>query len=66
MLSIAKALVGGALAGLASLQAALPDGVTQSEGIGVAIATLLGLGLVYAVPNRQSPALPAGPQDDEA
>jgi hypothetical protein len=63
-MSILKAITGGLLAGLASLQAALPDGVTQSEALGVAIAALLGLGIVYAVPNRTTPPLPEGPQDD--
>lgn len=64
-MSILKAITGGLLAGLASLQAALPDGLTDSEKVGVAIATLLGLGIVYAVPNRQTPPLPQGPQDDQ-
>lgn len=47
----AKAIVGAAVAGLSSLQAAMNDGLTAQEGIGAAIATLLALGVVWAVPN---------------
>jgi hypothetical protein len=52
MLRYAKAVVGALLAGLASLQAALPDGVTGEEWVAVAVATLAALGAVWAVPNR--------------
>ncbi|MFI6329846.1 hypothetical protein ACIBBG_16285 [Micromonospora chersina] len=49
----AKAIVGGAVAGLTALGTALADNhVTPSEWVGVAIATLAALGIVYAVPNR--------------
>lgn len=57
MLGYAKALIAAALAGLASAQAALPDGITQAEWVAIAIATLSGLGIVAAVPNR--PPTPA-------
>ena len=49
----AKAIVGGLLAGLGALGTALVDNtVTPAEWVGVATATLAGLGIVYAVPNR--------------
>lgn len=47
----AKAIVGALVAGLSSLQAALDDGLTAQESIGAAIAALLALGVVWAVPN---------------
>ncbi|MEV0425380.1 hypothetical protein [Micromonospora sp. NPDC050495] len=52
----AKAIVGGAVAGLTALGTALADDrVTASEWVGVAVATLAALGIVYAVPNRPAP-----------
>jgi hypothetical protein len=52
MTKYAKAIVGAAVAGLTSLQAALDDGgITAQEGVTAAIATLVALGLVWAVPN---------------
>lgn len=48
-----KAVVAGLLAGLGALGTALVDNtVSPAEWVGVASATLAGLGLVYAVPNR--------------
>lgn len=47
----AKAIVGALVAGLASLQAAVDDGLTAKEAIGAGIALLLALGVVWAVPN---------------
>lgn len=49
----AKAITGSLVAGLASAQQALlDDGVISSaEGVGIAIATLTALALVWAVPN---------------
>lgn len=47
----AKSIVGALVAGLSSLQAAMGDGLTAQEGIGAAIAALLALGVVWAVPN---------------
>jgi hypothetical protein len=53
----AKALIGAVVAGLASLQQALDDGVVNpQEGTGVAIAFLSGLALVWAVPNKDPEA----------
>ncbi len=50
----AKALVAAGLAGLGALGTALVDNqVSSAEWVGVASATLAGLGLVYAVPNRR-------------
>jgi hypothetical protein len=48
-----KAIVGGLVSGLTSLQIALPDGVSSYEWISVALAVLAGAGLVYAVPNKE-------------
>ncbi len=49
----AKAIVGALLAGLGALGTALADNqVTTVEWVGVAVATLGALGIVYAVPNR--------------
>jgi hypothetical protein len=46
-----KAVAGSLLAFLASLQAATDDGIAAGEWIAAAIAALLALGVVYAVPN---------------
>ena len=49
----AKAVIGGAVAGLTALGTALADDkVTTGEWVGVAVATLAALGIVYAVPNK--------------
>ncbi|WP_198940591.1 hypothetical protein [Micromonospora sp. CB01531] len=49
----AKAIVGGLVAGLTALGTALADNqVTTVEWVGVAVATLAALGIVYAVPNQ--------------
>lgn len=48
----AKAIVGAIVAGLTAAQAALDDGgITEAEGVGIAIATFAALALVWAVPN---------------
>lgn len=53
----AKALIGAIVAGLASLQQALDDGVVNAqEGTGVGIAFLSGLALVWAIPNKDPEA----------
>lgn len=54
----AKALTGSLVAGLASAQQALlDDGVISSaEGVGIAIATLTALALVWAIPNTDPQA----------
>lgn len=50
----AKAITGAAVAGLTALGTALADDrVTTFEWVGVAVATLAALGLVYAVPNKR-------------
>jgi hypothetical protein len=55
----AKAFVGAAVAGLGTLATALADDhVTAAEWVGVATATLVALGVVWAVPNRPAPAAP--------
>lgn len=69
MLVYLKAILAGTIAGLSYAQAASDGGITQAEGIGIALATLVGLGVVGTVPNKQ--VRPAGdledaPQDDEA
>lgn len=52
MLSYLKALVGAAVAGLGTLSQALDDnGVTAQEWVGVAIATLTALAVVWGTPN---------------
>ncbi|MFE9955822.1 hypothetical protein [Micromonospora sp. NPDC005299] len=49
----AKAVVGGLVAGLTAFGTALADDrVTNAEWVGVGLATLAALGLVYAVPNK--------------
>jgi len=55
----AKAVVAALIAGLASAQQAL-DGnndIDGSEWIAVALATLVGLGAVFAIPNRDPQAM---------
>lgn len=56
-----KALVGGLVAGLATLGTAMTDDkITTAEWVGVAVATLGALGIVYATPNRETEAEPEG------
>jgi hypothetical protein len=58
---VAKAIAGGLVAGLTSLQTALDDGgVTAVEWVSAGIAALVGLGIVWAVPNQQ-PSTPTTP-----
>jgi hypothetical protein len=60
----AKALIGAVVAGLASAQQALDDGViSPAEGVGIAGAVFAGLVLVFSVPNKDSGAEPE-PADD--
>lgn len=48
-----KAIVGGLVAGLTALGTAMTDGtVSTAEWVGIAVATLGALGIVYATPNR--------------
>lgn len=51
-----KAITGAVVACLSYLQPAIDDGLTQSEGIGAAIAFLTGLAVVWAIPNRDPQA----------
>ncbi len=53
----AKAIVASLTAGLTALGTALADDtVTRLEWVGVAVALLGALGLVYAVPNKPASA----------
>lgn len=51
----AKAITGAIVAGLASAQQALLDdsAISSAEGVGIAIATLTALALVWAIPNGE-------------
>ena len=46
-----KSLVGGLTAGISFAIPVVDDGVLPSEGLGIVLAFLVGLGVVYAVPN---------------
>jgi hypothetical protein len=46
-----KAITGAVIAGLTSLQASLEGGLTAAESITAAIAALVALGAVWAIPN---------------
>ena len=46
-----KSLVGGLTAGISFAIPVVDDGVLPSEGLGIALAFIGGLGVVYAVPN---------------
>ena len=46
-----KSLVGGLTAGISFAIPVVDDGVLPSEGLGIALAFIVGLGSVYAVPN---------------
>ena len=53
--SIAKAILAALAAGTAAAVTAAQDGtLTTGEGVTVALAVLGALGVVYAVPNKQS------------
>lgn len=55
-----KAITGAVVTGLGTMQVAYADNViTQQEWVGIAIATLVALGAVWAVPNRPAAAGPA-------
>jgi hypothetical protein len=47
-----KSLVGALVAALAFAIPVVDDGVTLSEALGILLAGLTGLGVVYAVPNK--------------
>jgi len=50
--TIAKAIAAGVTAFSGALATALPDGVTASEWVTIAVATVLATMAVYQVPNR--------------
>ncbi|MEU4165571.1 hypothetical protein AB0F46_01635 [Streptomyces sp. NPDC026665] len=53
---IAKAIVSGIAAGAAAAGTAVQDGIiTGPEGLTIVLAVLAGLGLTWAVPNKQQP-----------
>jgi hypothetical protein len=47
----AKAITAAVVAFLTALGVALPDGITPPEWVAVALATVVALGAVWAVPN---------------
>lgn len=58
-----KSLIGALVAGLSSLYQALDNEVvTSQEWVAVAMATLVGLAAVFAIPNRD----PRGTHQDES
>ena len=59
----AKAVVGAILAGLGALATALTDGITATEWVLVAIATLGSFGMVWATKNSDPPAAPLNVPD---
>ena len=61
----AKAIVAAAIAGLSALAPALDGGITSAEATIIAVATLTGLGLVFAVPNKAPAGRPADPELSE-
>lgn len=48
----AKALVGGVVTAATAYQLAVADGITAAEWGSVAVAFLVGTGLVAAIPNK--------------
>lgn len=52
-MNYAKAIVGALIAGLSAISTGLADGsLSPQEYVTAAIAFLIGLGVVYAVPNK--------------
>ena len=47
----AKALAGGAVAAIAFATPVVDDGLVASEVLGIVSAFLIGLGVVYRIPN---------------
>lgn len=48
----AKSVLAGLIAGCSAAIPMVDDGLTASEGLGIVLAFLTGLGIVYAVPNK--------------
>lgn len=56
MLAYAKALAAGLISGLSALSAALASsGVSSQEWVTIALAFVIGTGIVAAVPNKTTP-----------
>lgn len=51
VLDYAKAIAGGLVASLTAAIPVVDDGLTPSEGLGIALAFIVGTGIVAAVPN---------------
>lgn len=54
MKQYAKSLLGGAIAAISFAIPCVDDGLVGSEVLGIVLAGLTGLGVVYAVPNKPS------------
>lgn len=54
-MTIAKAITAALIAALGALAAAAGDGISVQEGLTAAVAGLVALGGVWAVPNRTLP-----------
>lgn len=52
---ISKAIAGGLVGGISFAIPVVDDGVMPSEALGIALAFLLGLGIVYAAPRNAPP-----------
>lgn len=50
----AKSLLAGTIAAISFAIPCVDDGLVPSEVLGIVLAGLTGLGVVYAVPNRRS------------
>jgi hypothetical protein len=49
---VSKAIAGALAAGLAYAIPVVDDGITLGEGLGIALAVLGGLGIVYSAPRN--------------
>jgi hypothetical protein len=50
----AKSLLAGTIAAISFAIPCVDDGLLASETLGIVLAGLTGLGIVYAVPNRRA------------
>lgn len=53
-MNYAKAIVGGLVSAVTAAIPIVDDGVSASDALGIALAFLLGLGVVYVVPNKRA------------